>query len=114
MLFRSANESANFVNQIFQSDLGRTPSAQEARYWTDQLNKEGMTRQDVENAIMNSPAGSAYLQSQGVNPSGSTVDPYVSSYNATMGNLQGNYGYQALLNYLQNYMAPPPKTTTKP
>lgn len=107
-----AQQSADYVNQLFQSDVGRKPTPEEAQYWTDQLNMGGLTRQDVENAIMNSAPGAAYLQSQGVTPeAGGAVDPFTASYNAQMGALQSNLGNTALLNYLQNYMAPTPKTT---
>lgn len=106
-----ANQNANFVNEVFQSDVGRAPTPEEAKYWTSQINQGYKNRQTLEEAIMNSEPGTAYLMSQGVTPSGNAVDPYVSSYNATMNNLSGQLGNQALLNYLQNYMAPTPKTT---
>tara|TARA_R100000742_G_C4258248_1_gene76119 strand:+ start:145 stop:339 length:195 start_codon:yes stop_codon:yes gene_type:complete len=45
------NSDEDFITEIYKSELNREPDAEGFKYWLDDLNLRGQTREDVLNNI---------------------------------------------------------------
>ena len=63
----SPQANKNYVQNLYQSTMGRTPDQEGLQYWADQLNSGKMTADELQNALQNTQEAKNYQNNQFIN-----------------------------------------------